>query len=581
MQKNRLRIPLSLLACLLLLASLLSISACALMYASEPPILEERSNAIRLALDTALTEKATALEIAADGYETTGEILKDEEGNDVDMEAYIAHLRATARSLRTYPYRPYSLAIMDDLYERYYIGTYQSVVSVIPAMVDVLASYARFDMITDDAAGTDVLFQCYTIAIEDIFAGYVDTETATEEQESPSTYVGVGISVTPRDDGYIDVIAVLDNSPAKDAGIAAGDILTAVDGTDISDMDYNDVVRLVRGEIGSTVSLTLSRDGTPYTVTLTRRTVLNTTVTHKMLSLGTGKTGLVRISEFSENTFTEFVAAIEALEAQGATGFVFDVRRNPGGHMESVLGILEYILPESPLPLIRLESKGSTESIYSVEEYLSSRGAESDMLAAYAPAKNHVINAPIAVLCDEYTTSAGELFTSCLIDFGYAEVYGETTYGKGLGQTTYRVSDYYAYMEELDVSYYTFFEMGYFVIPSFYYSPPTSENYHGKGVSPHHTVSLSEEAKAYYISNIPEELDDQLKAAVAFVQAQPSTAPSEPSDNDSGGGAFIAVFAVLLLCAAALTVFFVYEKKRAKAEGTEQDITNNEKNNLI
>ena len=582
MQKNRLRALLVLFACLILLSSLLSFSSCALMRASAPPIFAEEAEAIRLSLDTALTEKATALEIAAEEYEASGEILKDEEGNDIDMEAHIADLRATATSLRTLPYLPYPLAIMDDLYARYYIGAYQSVLSAIPKMVELLASYARFDMITDTASGTDALFQCYTLAIEDIFAGYVDTETATEEEESPSTYVGVGVSVTPRDDGYIDIISVFDNSPAKDAGIAVGDILTAVNGTDIAGIEYNDVVRMVRGEIGTSVSLTLTRDGVAYTVTLTRRAVQNVTVTHKMLSLGEGTTGLVRISEFSATTFTEFVAAIEALEAAGATEFIFDVRSNPGGHMESVLGVLEYILPESTLPLIRLESKEETESIYSVEEYLSSRGADSEMLASYAPAKNHVITAPIAVLCDEYTTSAGELFTSCLIDFGYAEVYGETTYGKGLGQTTYRVSDYYAYREVYDVTYYTYFEMGYFVIPSFYYSPPISANYHGTGVVPHHTVSLSEEAKSYYISNIPEEIDDQLKAAVAFVQAKDAPAvPEAPQKNDPQNGAFIAIFAVLFLVAAALTVFFVYEKRRMKkAESSASDHTD-EKNNLI
>jgi carboxyl-terminal processing protease len=467
---------------------------------------------------------------------------------------------------------------MDDLYARYYIGTYQSVLSVIPTMVDILASYARFDVITDEQTGTDVLFQCYILAIGEIFAGYVDSETATEEEESSNTYVGVGVSVTPRDDGYIDIIAVFDNSPAKDAGITAGDILTAVDGADISVLDYNEVLRRVRGEIGSTVSLTLTRDGTPYTVTLTRRTVQNVTVTHKMLSLGTGKTGFIRISEFSDTTFTEFIAAVEALEAAGATEFVFDVRHNPGGQLESVIGILEYILPDSPLPIVRRQFKNSTESIHSVEQYLSARSAPKELLELYAPAKDHALVAPIAVLCDEYTTSAGELFTSCLLDFGYAEVYGETTYGKGLGQTVYRVSDYYAYREEFDVTYYTYFEMGYFAIPSFYYSPPTSENYHGKGVTPHHTVTLSEEAKSYYISNIPEELDDQLLAAVAFVQTQ-QPPPPVPTPTEGNGG-MIAVFTLLLLCAVAMTVFFVYEKKRAKAQAAE-DEPNHEKNNLI
>ena len=120
------------------------------------------------------------------------------------------------------------------------------------------------------------------------------------------------------------------------------------------------------------------------------------------------------------------------------------------------------------------------------------------------------------------------------------------------------------------------------MIPAFYYSPPTSENYHGVGVVPDHTVPLSEEAKSYYIANIPEALDDQLQAAVAFVQAKetpsapeaPSSPEAPPSNGSEGGGAFIAVFVVLLLVGGAMTVFFVLEARRKKRDKEHPTDTN-------
>ena len=308
-------------------------------------------------------------------------------------------------------------------------------------------------------------------------------------------------------------------------------MLTHVRGEDIAGTDYNDVVKLVRGEVDTSITLSFLRDGRPFTVTVTRRIVENVTVEYKLLSEGTGKTGYIRISEFSAGTFDEFVSAYETLETEGATALVFDVRSNPGGSAEIVIAILEYILPDDLLsPIVRFYSRDEEKHYYSTEEYVSQYN-NPQLLAKFEKAKNHKIDMRMAVLCNEYTASAGELFTSCLMDFGVAESYGLTTYGKGLGQTSFRVTDYYAYAD-VGQSYYTQFEMGYFVIPAFYYSPPISDNYHEIGVVPHHTLPLSEEAKGYYISTIPESLDNQLAAARAFVEGDDAfTPPPTPSES--------------------------------------------------
>lgn len=576
MRKNRLSAILSLFLLLVLLASL-SLSGCA--FIGDKPILQDTADEIADALDPLIASKADALDAAANGYEASGEILKDEKGADIDMSAHIAELRSKAAKLRTLTYKPYALAIMDDIYAREYIGTYQSVHSMLPKMVDILAEDILLDQLTDEMITTEALITCYTLAIEDIYASYVDNETAKDEEAMPTSYVGIGVSVTPRDDGYINVISVNKNSPAEEAGILPGDILTAVEGDDISDEDYNQVINLVRGEVDTSITLSFTRGGVPYTVTVTRRIVDTVTVEHKMLSSGGGTTGYLRISEFSSGTFAEFVTAIEALEAEGATEFVFDVRSNPGGNAEVVIAILEYILPDDiESPIVRFDSRDGSKSFYSVEDYLTQNGAV-DMLEKFKAAKNHTLDARIAVLCNEYTASAGELFTSCLMDFGIAETFGTSTYGKGLGQSSYRVSDFYAYEEEMGVQKYTYFEMGYFVVPSFYYSPPISANYHEIGVLPHHVLELSEEAGGYHISTIPEEIDNQLVAAVTFVQSDaPFTPPPVKSENDPSpvippaveedkgffrSNTFLfVIFGVLFVAVAAITVYLIVDFRR-------------------
>lgn len=537
MRKNKFSSLLSLLLIAALCVSLLSLTGCAAIL-NVNPIFTDEAEAISESLDLALGKKANALDALARGYEASGEIIKDQDGENIDMAAYIAELKADAAALRTLTYEAYALAIMDDLYSREYIGVYRSVLSLIPTMVDHMAEDVMLEKVTDKEKGTDALIACYVLALGDIYAGYVDEQTANQEKEMPTSYVGIGVSVTPRNDGYIDIISVTRDSPAEKAGIIPGDVLTAVNGEDISDMEYNQVVLLVRGDVGTSITMTFSRGGTPYTVTLTRAVVDSVTVEHKLLTTGTGKTGYLRINSFGVGTFEEFVEAIDILEAAGATEFVFDVRNNPGGNAEAVIAILEYILPDDIAhPIVRFEYTDTSEEFYTVEAYLKSVSASADTLAKYEAAKNHTLNARLAVLCNQYTASAGELFTSCLKDFGYAEIYGIQTYGKGLGQTSYRVTDYYAY-SALGYQYATYFKMAYFVIPSFYYSPPVSDNYHGIGVVPHHTIELSEEAKEYYLTILPEELDNQLQAAIAFLQSDtpPSPSPSDPPEGDTGTG---------------------------------------------
>ena len=578
----------AILAVVLLLASILSLfSGCVFSSLSRPPILKDRADAIEMTLDALFTAKSEEFALLAAGYEASGEILTDANGDTVDMPAYIADLKARAETLPTLTYRAYSLAIMDYMYENNYIGEYKSVLSLLPDMVDILATYAILDRLSDETLTTDALMLCYTMVLGDPYASYVDSKEATAQEENPTSFVGIGVSVYQREDGLIEVLSTMAGSPAEEGGVLPGDILIAVEGVDITTTDYYTVLAMITGEIDTDVVLTFMRDGSLYTQTFTRRLVELVTVEYKLLSEGTGKTGYIRISEFSNGTFDEFVAAYEALEALGATALVFDVRSNPGGNAEIVIAILEYILPDDIThPIVRFTTREGEIYYHTVEEYLASDGIE--VSESFAKAKNHSIDMRMAVLCNEHTASAGELFTSCLMDFGVAEVYGVTTYGKGLGQYTYRVTDYYAY-EDIGQMYYTHFEMAYLVIPAFFYSPPISDNYHEIGVTPHHVLPLSEEAAQYYISAIPEALDNQLAAARTFVESDdpmspPPVAEENTSQKDKGDGIstpallFLIFFGGVVAGVIGLAVYLVIDYRRSAHQSARPLPQSNEEN---
>ena len=198
MRKNRLFAVLAVL--LLLLSSVSLFSGCAPTF-STAPILSEEADVIEAELDALLAAKAEALSAQASRYEATGEVLTNENGDPIDMTAHIASLKEKAKALGALTYRPYTLAIMDYLYAHEYIGEYKSLSSLLPQMVDILADYAILDRLTDDEKTTEALIACYTMALGDIYASYVDSAAAKEEEEMPTSYVGIGASVTPRDDG--------------------------------------------------------------------------------------------------------------------------------------------------------------------------------------------------------------------------------------------------------------------------------------------------------------------------------------------------------------------------------------------
>ena len=271
--------------------------------------------------------------------------------------------------------------------------------------------------------------------------------------------------------------------------------MIAVEGEDIASIGSQGTINRIRGEIGTSVNLTLSRDGVPYTVSVTREEVVEVTASGKMLE---GNIGYIKITSFDDTTYAQFVSAHRTLSEAGAESFVFDVRTTPGGALNSVVAILEYIQPDGDICHMRYKNTGNNRTIKGIADvdptYMGREGR------VYY--ENHKIDLPMTVLANENTASAGELFTSTLRDRLSVEVIGAVTYGKGVGQSGGNVTS----------------DGSFVMLTYFYYDPPTSGNYNGVGITPDQAVALSPEAAKKNLNLLTPEEDAQLQAALSYLK---------------------------------------------------------------
>ena len=319
----------------------------------------------------------------------------------------------------------------------------------------------------DAEALTNALLNSYVYTVGDKYAFYRTAEEFEEyDEEMSGKFCGIGIQVEyDHTKQTILVNQVFADGPAAKAGMKVGDYIVGVDGKEFDELGgYRNVIYHIRGDEGTKVTVTVDRNGTKIDITITRAIIVETSVSYKLTEEGYG---YIMISSFKDNTAEQFRKAVDALEDEGAIGYIFDVRSNPGGYVRSVTEILSYILP-SRKKIISYKTKGEASSRYYYS--LDDDYPEDDAIDV-----DHVITLPMVVLCNEYTASAGEIFVSALRDYdGPVEdiidvtIVGKTTFGKGIMQSSYGYP--------LDKSYVTF--------TIAYYNPPSEVNYHEIGITP-------------------------------------------------------------------------------------------------
>ena len=344
---------------------------------------------------------------------------------------------------------------LSDLIEKYFIGEADP-----EAMADAAAA-AMIDSLGDR-------WSYYMTAEE--YAAY--------QEQMANAYVGIGITVTQAEDGYINVMKVEAGSPALEAGMAPGDLIIAVEGQDVMGQSLDDIKEKIRGEEGTQVNLTVRRGEETLELTITRRQIETIVASGRMLE---GNVGLVQIVNFDDRCSSESIAIIEDLLAQGAEGLIFDVRYNPGGYKHELVKLLDYLLPEGPL-------------FRSVDH----TGAE-----AVDTSNADCLEIPMAVLINGDSYSAAEFFAAALSEYDAAVTVGEPTTGKGYFQSAFRLKDGSAA-----------------VISIGKYTTPNGISLADVGLTPDVTVDVDEEMylEIYYGNVAPEE-DPQIQAAAEALKA--------------------------------------------------------------
>ena len=321
----------------------------------------------------------------------------------------------------------------------------------------------------------------YVMGLGDRYACYYTAEEYAQYQlTNQGRLVGIGVEVLYAQEmgGVIEITLVYPDSPAEAGGMFEGDYIYMVEGELVSELGYYEAIEKIRGEIGTQITLTVLRGGPDFEeleLTFTRDEVKTQSVKHRMID---GDIGYVRIKEFNQETPGEFKSAIDELAAAGASKYIFDLRYNPGGDLLGVTQSLNYLLPEGPIIRYTYKNGGEPEVILSDAE---------EMVA------------PMAVLMNESTASAAELFCAALRDYEKAVLIGTKTYGKGTMQGIYPLSDKITAIK----------------ISNAKYLPPFGENYDGIGVFPHMEVALPEDLlKEKNFEKITDEEDTQLQAAI-------------------------------------------------------------------
>ena len=310
-------------------------------------------------------------------------------------------------------------------------------------------------------------------ALGDRWSYYIPASEYDDYQsQKKNSYVGVGITISVVEQGYL-IEQVAEGGPAEEAGLLAGDILVAVDGTRVAGMTTDQGKELVQGKAGTKVELTVLREGEEKSFTVKRGTIKTPVAVAKLLP---NNIGLVTIKNFNTNCAKETIAAIESLLDQGATALIFDVRYNGGGYANEMNKVLDYLLPEGQL---------FKTVDYTGKEEITKSDAK-------------CLQVPMAVLVNGGSYSAAEFFAAALREYEWATVVGQQTSGKGYFQVVYQLSDGSAVGLSIGK-----------------YVTPKGVSLEGVGITPDHVVEVDQKtASAIYSGKLDPMEDPQILAAI-------------------------------------------------------------------
>lgn len=325
----------------------------------------------------------------------------------------------------------------------------------------------------------DSLYAGVMYGLGDVYAAYyTEDEYASMMDATNGSYCGIGAQFSQSmTTGIVTVSKVFKGNPAMEAGLLPGDILYKVDGEESTGQDLTKLVASIKGEEGTKVVLTIYRESKDeyIDIEVTRRVIEIQTVESEMLD---EQIGYIAVSEFDTVTADQFDKAITELESQGMKSLIVDLRNNGGGVVSSVTAMLDRLLPEGLI-------------VYTEDKNGSREEATSDA--------EHYFDKPLAVLVNGNSASASEIFAGAVKDYGIGTLVGTQTYGKGIVQKIFELSDGTAM--KLTVS---------------KYFTPNGNNIHGVGIEPDVVIDLTEELKTEVV--VSHDVDNQLQKAIEVLQ---------------------------------------------------------------
>ena len=262
----------------------------------------------------------------------------------------------------------------------------------------------------------------YVEGLGDPYTEYLTKEEMEEfTEETNSEYVGIGVYVgNDTVNNTILVVGVMKSSPAEEAGIQIGDVIEKIDGVAYTGEQLDEATKVLKAEEGTTATLTIRRDNEEKKLTVVRRKI---TVQHVASEMLENNIAYIQIDSFDANVASNFEEQITSLINNGATGIIIDLRNNGGGIVDEATGIADLFLDKGETILITKSKKENNE-----EETKSERD----------PIVNDI---PVVILVNEATASASEILAGALKDNYGATIIGKQTYGKGVIQTLYTLTD--------------------------------------------------------------------------------------------------------------------------------------------
>ena len=272
---------------------------------------------------------------------------------------------------------------------------------------------------TDSDLLETYMFRGIAAGLDDKYAGYYSPEEYADiNRHNEGSYVGIGVVfMEEAETKQIIVSEVYKGSPAMEAGILEGDILTGLQGETVEGKDFEQIMDMIHAEKDGEITLTLLRDGEEITISCRMDEVLLTSVSWEMEE---NQIACMEIQEFDRVTIGQFEDALNEVKESGAKALILDLRDNPGGLLESVTAMLDDLLDECLL-MTTVTREEHEESIYAEDGKL--------------------FDGPAVVLVNNMSASAAEVFAGVLQYYGAAFVIGAPTYGKGVVQSTYMLRD--------------------------------------------------------------------------------------------------------------------------------------------